>query len=178
MPQSAATHPNAYSSQPPTDDLAVPPDLTVPPDLAPLPGPTITAIAPGLGPNTGNTLITITGTNFQTGATVTVAGVACANPTVVSATSITCTTAAKAATCGPVAVVVTNPDTQIATDSTKFSFSSAAIAFGNTANFASAATATRPDPIIVADLNGDARPDVVTNSIGTNNITVRLSTCQ
>jgi len=51
-----------------------------------------------------------TGTNFVTGATVTLGGTAATNVVVVSATQITATTAAHGA--GAVNVVVTNPHTQ------------------------------------------------------------------
>src|SRR5262249_57326019 len=42
-------------------------------------GPAITGVAPGNGPTAGGTVITITGTNFQAGATVTVGGAAATN---------------------------------------------------------------------------------------------------
>jgi len=58
----------------------------------------------------GGTTITITGTNFVRGATVTLGGTGATNVVVVSGTQITATTAAHAA--GAVTVTVTNPDTQ------------------------------------------------------------------
>jgi hypothetical protein len=72
--------------------------------------PTVSAVAPGFGGIAGGTAITITGTGFLAGATVDLSGSACTGVTVVSATSITCTTSAHAA--GPVNVTVTNSDTQ------------------------------------------------------------------
>ena len=73
------------------------------------PPPTITSISPSSGPAAGGTGVTITGTAFVTGATVTIGGTAATNVTVVSATSITATTPSGAA--GAKSVVVTNPDT-------------------------------------------------------------------
>ncbi|MBL7664725.1 MAG: IPT/TIG domain-containing protein [Bacteriovoracaceae bacterium] len=77
------------------------------------PAPTVTSVAPSAGALAGGTAVTITGTNFITGATVDFGGSACTGVTVVSATSITCTTAAHAA--GAVNVVVTNADAQFGT---------------------------------------------------------------
>jgi hypothetical protein len=64
--------------------------------------------------------VTITGSNFVAGATVTLGGVAATGVTVVSATTITATTGAHAA--GAVNVVVTNPDTQAGTLTNGFTY--------------------------------------------------------
>lgn len=72
------------------------------------PAPVITSVAPNIGSITGGTQITITGTSFAAGATVTIGGVACANVVVVSETTITCTT--PATTVGAKDVVVKNSD--------------------------------------------------------------------
>ncbi len=72
--------------------------------------PTITSVAPIGGALGGNTLITLTGTGYVTGATITVASLACGSPLVLSSTSMTCLTPAHAA--GPADIVVTNPDSQ------------------------------------------------------------------
>ena len=68
--------------------------------------PTITTVSPNSGSINGGTAVTITGTNFIAGATVTFGGTAATNVTVVSGTSITATTPAHAA--GAVNVVVTD----------------------------------------------------------------------
>jgi uncharacterized protein YjiK/methionine-rich copper-binding protein CopC len=67
--------------------------------------PTVTSVSPNSGPAAGGTSVTITGTNFAAGATVTFGGTAATGVTVVSATQITATTPARAA--GVVNVVVT-----------------------------------------------------------------------
>jgi hypothetical protein len=85
--------------------------------------PTIAALSPTSGLTTGGTAVTITGTNFVAGATVTFGGTAGANVVVVSATSITVTTPAHAA--GAVAVTVTNPDSQSATLANGFVYGTA-----------------------------------------------------
>jgi hypothetical protein len=72
--------------------------------------PTITSLSPNSGPDSGGTGVTITGTNFLAGATVSFGGTAATGVTVVSGTSITATTPANAV--GVVTVAVTNPDSQ------------------------------------------------------------------
>lgn len=70
--------------------------------------PTIAAISPVNGPTSGGSPVTITGTGFQPGATVTFGGVGAAAITVVSATKITVMTPPQSA--GTVVVDVQNPD--------------------------------------------------------------------
>ena len=74
------------------------------------PAPTVNSISPTSGTVNGGTNVTITGTGFQSGATVTLGGVSATGVRVVSSTSITATTAASSA--GTVDVIVTNSDTQ------------------------------------------------------------------
>ncbi|MEA9355233.1 IPT/TIG domain-containing protein [Bacteriovorax sp. PP10] len=75
--------------------------------------PSITNLTPSTGPIAGGTSVTITGTGFVAGATVTFGGNQCSVPIATSSTSITCTTPSFPA--GPVDVIVTNPDNQIST---------------------------------------------------------------
>lgn len=140
-------------------------------DMTASAGPTIAAIAPAVGPNTGSTAITITGTGFQTGATVKVADVACSSVSVVSATSITCTTAGKAATCGPASVSVTNPDLQTASSS-RFAYASKSFAFGTSKAIPNGANSRGA---VAADFNGDGKPDLANlNATGALTINVQL----
>ena len=69
--------------------------------------PTVTSILPRSGPVSGGLAVTITGTGFASGATVTIGGVGATNVTVVNSTTITATTPTHAA--NVVDVVVTNP---------------------------------------------------------------------
>src|SRR5712692_2418408 len=117
--------------------------------------PTVTSVGPSSGPVGGGTGVTITGTNFVSGATVTLGGAA-TNVVVVSATQITATTAAHAA--GAVNVVVTNPDTQTGTLTNGYTYtSSVAIAFAQVAAAtpvsAAQVTVTYPGPQTIGDLN-------------------------
>lgn len=77
------------------------------------PTPTVTAVSPASGSTAGGMAVSITGTNFQNGATVTVGGSAASSVVFVSSTRITAVVPAHAA--GKVAVVVTNPTTQAGT---------------------------------------------------------------
>lgn len=85
-------------------------------------GPTITTISPNSGPTTGGTSVSISGSGFQSGATVTFGGVG-AQVTNVSSSSITVVTPL-----GPtseqltVDVVVTNPDGSSVTASGGFTY--------------------------------------------------------
>jgi hypothetical protein len=85
----------------------------VPQDPDPLagPAPTVTSVVPNSGSAKGGTTVTITGTNFVPGATVSFGGVPAATTVLVaSSTLIVATTPSH--TGGAVEVVVTNPDQQ------------------------------------------------------------------
>ena len=80
-----------------------------PPPSAPV-APTVTAVSPASATTAGGTAVTVTGSGFAAGATVSFDGAAGSNVVVQSATSLTTTTPAHGA--GSVAVVVTNTDGQ------------------------------------------------------------------
>lgn len=84
------------------------------------PAPTITSIDPEEGSDAGGIAVTIIGTGFREGASVSIGGSPATNVTVVSPTTITCTT--PAGTAGPSDVVVTNPDGQSDTLEDGFTF--------------------------------------------------------
>ncbi|MGA2699127.1 MAG: IPT/TIG domain-containing protein, partial [Methanoregula sp.] len=72
------------------------------------PAPTVTSIAsPAAGPLAGGNTVTIYGTGFVSGATVSIGGNAATNVNVASGTSITCT--APAGSAGAVSLTVTTP---------------------------------------------------------------------
>lgn len=76
--------------------------------LAAAPPPTITSISPASGPAAGGTTVTISGTNFATGATVRFGSTAATTVTVAGSTTITAVAPPQAP--GKVVVSVTNPD--------------------------------------------------------------------
>ena len=87
------------------------------------PVPTVTSVSPNNGSVNGGIAVTVTGTNFVSGATVSFSGTAATNVMVSSPTTITTITSAHAT--GAVDVTVTNPDTQSVTLPSEFTYSSA-----------------------------------------------------
>ncbi len=77
------------------------------------PAPTVTSITPNTGSANGGTAVTIAGTGFLSGATVSFGGTSATGVTVVNSTSIVA--AAPAHSAGMVSVVVTNTDSQSGT---------------------------------------------------------------
>ncbi|TAM83908.1 MAG: hypothetical protein EPN47_03605 [Acidobacteria bacterium] len=69
---------------------------------------TVSSVSPNSGGTAGGTVVTITGSNFASGATVSFGGSAASSVSFVSATQLNATTPAHAA--GSVSVAVTNPD--------------------------------------------------------------------
>ncbi len=92
-----------------------------------LPAPSITSLSPSSGTTLGGDPITITGTSFASGATVTFAGVAPTSLTVVSSTTITCTTPSGSA--GAVNVVITNTNGLSGTSTGGFTYVAPSAAF-------------------------------------------------
>src|SRR5205807_1874786 len=82
-----------------------------------------TSVNPNAGSTTGGTSVTITGSNFLSGASVKFGTASATNVSVVNATSITANTPANAA--GAVNVTVTNSDGQNATLNNAYTYNSA-----------------------------------------------------
>ena len=87
--------------------------------------PTIFSISPEFGPMAGGTLVTILGTNFQSGATVRF-GVAAATGVTVSSAATLTARSPSSASAGVVGVTVINPDAQSATLPSSFTYSAGA----------------------------------------------------
>jgi hypothetical protein len=88
-----------------------------------LPPPTVSGISPASGPVTGGTAVTVTGTGFVAGATVTIGGVLAplsGTPAPPSSTQIKVVTGPRAA--GTVDVVVTNPSGATGTKAAAFTY--------------------------------------------------------
>jgi plastocyanin len=99
---------------------AGPSPQTPPPAAAP----TVGAITPGVGTTAGGQSVTITGTGFTSGASVSIGGAPATGVSVTSATSIAAMTPARGA--GQADVVVTNPDGQSGRLSNGFTFNAPA----------------------------------------------------
>src|SRR5690606_33497152 len=82
--------------------------------------PTISQINPNVGAVEGGTEITITGSHFVSGATVTIGLAECTGVAVPDDTMLSCTTTANAA--GTYDVTVTNPDGQTVTETGGYTY--------------------------------------------------------
>ncbi|HET6854716.1 MAG TPA: IPT/TIG domain-containing protein, partial [Pyrinomonadaceae bacterium] len=84
------------------------------------PAPAVSSVSPNSGSTSGGTSVTITGSNFASGAAVKFDSTAATNVNVVNSTTITATTPAHAA--GAANVVVTNADSQSGTLPSGFTY--------------------------------------------------------
>jgi hypothetical protein len=84
------------------------------------PPPTVSSILPASGSTLGGTPVTIVGTGFGNGATLTIGGVAVTNVHYLNSTTIVATTGARAA--GISDLVLTNPDSQSASMPAAFTY--------------------------------------------------------
>lgn len=86
------------------------------------PPPSISAVTPTHGPESTATTITIDGTDFVNGCTVTLNGFSCTSVTFVSSIQVTCDTPSNMFAGGPYDVTLTNPDTQSDTYPNAYTF--------------------------------------------------------
>ncbi|MBL9042672.1 MAG: VCBS repeat-containing protein [Myxococcales bacterium] len=162
----------------PPEDLA-PPDFSASVDQS-KPAPVLSALSVKLGPTTGGTTTTLSGSGFLQGATVSIGGKA-AMVTAVAAdgTTITATTGARPGVPGDSAVSVTNPDGQVATLPKGFRYYLSTVSFPIPPALptASGLPASGPRSLAVLDVNGDQNIDLVTaNGAGGNSVSVLLGT--
>lgn len=87
--------------------------------------PTVATVSPASGPTAGGTVVTITGTEFMTGAAVQFGAGNATDVVVVNATTITCKTPAVGYTGTAVDVIVTNADSGTGTKDEAFLFNNA-----------------------------------------------------
>ena len=108
--------------------------------------PSVSSVSPNSGSSNGGTTVTITGSNFVSGATVTFGGTAASNVTVVSSTSITATTPVHAA--GAVNVVVSDSNGS-GTLANGFTYTTSTVGIG----FAQVASATPQSPVASVEVS-------------------------
>ncbi len=131
----------------------------------------LTSASPPTGPTSGNVDITINGTGFLNGASVTIDGLV-ATVKSVSANAIVVTLPARPGVKGPVAVVVTNPGGKNVSSSTIFAY------YFGTLTFDPAAKTTvggSPNHIAVTELENNAKPDIVVTDNSTAGQLIALS---
>ncbi len=93
------------------------------------PAPTVNSISPNSGSVNGGTTVTITGTGFLSGATVSLGGTAATGVSIANSTTITATTPAHSA--GAAAIIVTNTDGQSGTKTSGYTYSNNAPAIAS-----------------------------------------------
>src|ERR1017187_1020543 len=81
----------------------------LPPPPPPDTDPVVVSVSPNSGQTAGGTAVTIYGSNFRTGSTITFGGIRATGIVCVSSSQLTCVT--PAGTAGAVAVTVTSPGT-------------------------------------------------------------------
>jgi hypothetical protein len=91
--------------------------------------PTVSTVAPASGLTSGGTVVTISGANFISGATVKIGTLNATGVTFQSSTSLTATTPAQAA--GVYSVTVTNPDQQAGTKTNAYTYVNPAPTIGS-----------------------------------------------
>jgi hypothetical protein len=146
------------------------------------PFPGVTGVSPNCGQVSGGTPITISGSNFVSGATVTVGGVAASSVVFVSSTTLTSVTPAGSA--GAQTVVVTDPDTQTATINSGFTYvnppsfaglGSVTAAIEAATLTWSAATANPPVTYNVFETTASGAENYSTPVLGTNSLSAFIA---
>lgn len=161
-------------------DMAKPADLApIPPDLT-VPGPTISALSKSADFTKGGTMLTITGANFRTGATVKFGTltVPTADTTVAAdGKSITVKIPANTGKPGKVDLIVTNTDSTSVTQAKGFLYYLETISFGNPVALTNGtpATAKGPRAIYAVDLDGVKGPDLISVNADSATVSVFLN---
>lgn len=155
------------SGAPPAADLGVTADLAAPVlDLSMKPAPVISSLSKTRGFTKGGDTITITGSGFQSGATVRFGSQTATSVTVsTDGTTITVTAPASTGKPGAVDVTVQNPDSQSSAP-IKYSYYLEAISFVQEA--VAAGTDAGPRHLAVGDFNKDGALDLVTANFDAN----------
>lgn len=133
--------------------------------------PTVASITPHTGPQAGGTRVSISGTGFATGATVSIGGIAASDIAVVNSASITATTPPHAA--GTVSVDILNPDGQSASLAAEYTYEGGGGGGGGGADL-SVSLQGNPDPSSVGGCLtytigvGNGGPDTATGVVLTD----------
>lgn len=154
-------------------DMATPPvpDMAVPVDGSMAAAPTVSAVSPLSGANNVTTTLTITGSGFRAGATVSVGGQPCTSVMVSSPTTLTCSAPARSGVCTAQDVVVTNSDLQSGTGSKLFRYTSRTFAIGAPTVVPAGNT---PAEVLAVDLNTDGKLDLVNTNRNAATVSISL----
>ena len=135
------------------------------PDLAVTPL-ALTAISPALGPSTGGTTLTFTGTGFAAGVTVSIGGFN-ATVTQITPTQLTVTLPVAPLTKGKVPVIVRNPDNTMVNRADLFAYYYGTVKFGTAVAIP---VGSNPYSVAIGDLNNNAKQDLVVANYFDNTI--------
>lgn len=130
------------------------------------PAPTVSSISPSSGARSGGTNVTITGTGFQSGATVTIGGASATSVTVVDDTQITAVTPVGGSAAAN--VVVTNVDAQSATLAGGFAYDPPTI----TSLSSNSGTTAGGQPVTVTGTGFIAPVTITVGGTSASNVTV------
>ena len=120
----------------------------------------VTGVSPAWAAKAGGAQVTLTGSGFQPGAQVTIAGAAAQNVVYVSPTQLKVTVGTSSkAECA--AIVVTNPDNQRATLDRSLAYLPTAISFGTAKT---TGTAQAPKALQTGDFDRDGKMDLLVAS--------------
>jgi len=135
--------------------------------------PVISSVSPNSGSVSGGTIVTITGSNFATGATVKFGSVFATNVNVASASTITATTPTNAA--GAVTVSVSNPSGEVGSLAGGFTYTSGVVSF---IQVAAATPQSSPTSVSVPYTSSQTAGDLNIVVVGWNNSTSVVQSVQ
>lgn len=138
-------------------------------DLLPSGAVTLANILPATGLAAGGNTVTLYGTGFAPGATVTFGAIAATGVQILSTTQLTAVVPASGGVLGPVAVTVRNPDGSSASRGDLYSYNRIQLSFMARI---SAPAGTNPVALAASDINNDGFPELATANQTTNNVTV------
>jgi heme/copper-type cytochrome/quinol oxidase subunit 2 len=137
--------------------------------------PVISSVSPASGPMAGGTTVTITGSGFQNGASVTFGGLSATSVVVASASTITATTPAHPTGDQPdlaVDVRVANPDGQSATKTSAFTYQAPASVLGMTGIAPSIGSSVGGTPVRIVGSGFTGGVSVTIGGVAATNVVV------
>ena len=129
----------------------------------------LTELIPSSGPAAGGNTVTIVGTGFTTGTTVTFGTTPATSVQVLSSIQLTAVAPASPGINGPVSITLKNPDGTTIARGDLYSYYRIKVAFQP---FITAPVGTNPVALVTADINSDGFPDLITANQKSNNVTV------
>ncbi len=138
-------------------------------DLPPSGAVSLDNILPRSGLAAGGNTVTLYGTGFAPGVTVSFGATPATNIQILSTTQLTAVVPASAGVLGPVAVTVKNVDGSSASRGDLYSYNRIQLSFMARI---SAPVGTNPVALVASDINGDGFPELVTANQTSNNVTV------